>query len=135
MLTKSGSTQRKATKRPARKPSSARYLPAGHSSIRKSSTTDSSNATPLSDVDKLSSFDSDGNDVPRITTISVDVGVHTMADEPSDVSADETTKRCPARQSRKGDYVLVTFAKKQRRSYYAGKIVQFDSSDDDRRVS
>ena len=72
--------------------------------------------------------------MPCITTISVDVDVHVMVYEPSDVSADETVHYeiiSTARKSEKGDYVLVRFAKKQRCLYYAGETVQRNSSDDD----
>ncbi|KAI0233380.1 hypothetical protein LSAT2_016358, partial [Lamellibrachia satsuma] len=57
-----------------------------------------------------------------------------MADEPNHVSEDERDHHeIPSldRKSGKADYVLVGFAQKQRCSYYAGKIVQLDCSDDD----
>ncbi|KAI0226306.1 hypothetical protein LSAT2_023079 [Lamellibrachia satsuma] len=82
----------------------------------------------LRDVDELSSYDSDGDDVSCITTNKVEVDAHALADEPGDVSADETDPHeisSPATKSGKGDYVLVRFAKKQRCSYYAGKILSW----------
>ena len=78
------------------------------------------------DVPRITTINVDV-DVPRITTINVDV--HAMAEEPSDVSADETNHhKSPsrARKSGKGDHVLEEVA------YYDDKIVQLDSGDDDK---
>ena len=129
------SVKRTVGKTSTRKPTSSRRLSVSQPSqpstcksackkIRRSADCDIN----LSDVNELSESDRE-DDAPRRSLIAVAVDVHRAEDDCSTNNIDDGPGRDTTLETAE-NFVLVKFVRKQRWSYYAGEIVDIDSSDD-----